>query len=53
MYLGILIRGKMDITTISCGRATRDRIQEYRDERGLSNYDAALQDLLQEVDVDA
>ena len=43
----------MDITTISCGRSTRDRVQDYRDERGLKNYDAALKALLREVDADA
>lgn len=36
----------MDVTTIQCGKRTRDRLKEYRDENGLSNYDEALNDLL-------
>lgn len=40
---------KMDITTISCGSATRDRLAEYRDEHGHPNYDDAISSLLEEV----
>lgn len=40
----------MDITTVPCGSATRDRIAEYRDRNEHPNYDAALTALLEEVD---
>lgn len=36
----------MDITTVPCGRETRDVLAEYRDENDLPNYDAALRELL-------
>jgi hypothetical protein len=45
-----MVEGRMsyDITTVSCGSETRDRLREYRDERELPNYDAALRELLDE-----
>jgi hypothetical protein len=36
----------MDITTVPCGSATRDRLAEYRDEHDHSSYDRALCELL-------
>jgi len=36
----------MDVTTVQCGKETRNRLREYRDENGLSNYDEAIQHLL-------
>jgi len=39
----------MDITTISCGSATRDEIADFRDAHDYPNYDAALSALLEEV----
>ena len=38
----------LNITTVSCGSDTRDRLREYRDNRELPNYDAALRKLLNE-----
>lgn len=38
----------MDITTVPCGTSTRDALAEFRDERELPNYDAALQELLED-----
>jgi Arc/MetJ-type ribon-helix-helix transcriptional regulator len=40
----------MDITSISCGSDTRDKLQEYRDANGYQNYDEALRNLLQSVE---
>lgn len=37
----------MDVTTVQCGKATRDDLREYRDEHDLQNYDEAIQDLLE------
>jgi len=37
----------MDVTTVQCGKATRDKLREYRDENGLSNYDEAIRHLLE------
>lgn len=37
----------MDVTTVSCGGETRDRLAAYRDEHDHTNYDAALQELLE------
>jgi hypothetical protein len=42
----------MDITTVGLGSSTRDRLAAYRDARGFSNYNEAVQDLLEEVDAD-
>lgn len=36
----------MDVTTVQCGKGTRDDLREYRDENDLQNYDEAIQDLL-------
>jgi len=38
----------MDVTTIQCGKATREFLADYRDANGHDNYDDALQELLQE-----
>jgi len=43
----------MDITTISCGSDTRDKIAEYRDENDLANYDEALRELVKTAAADA
>jgi len=41
----------MDVTTIQCGKSTRDLLKEHRDKHGYDNYDEALRNLLQaEVD---
>lgn len=37
----------MDITTVSCGSETRERLADYRDQNGHPNYEAALQELLE------
>jgi len=37
----------MDVTTIQCGKSTRDLLRDYRDEYGYDNYDEALRNLLQ------
>lgn len=37
----------MDVTTVQCGKDTRDDLREYRDENDLQNYDEAIQDLLE------
>ena len=37
----------MDVTTIQCGKDTRDMVAEYRDANGYDNYDEALRGLLQ------
>jgi len=39
----------MDITTVSCGSATRNALADYRDKHDLSNYDDALRQLLEEA----
>lgn len=39
----------VDITTIPCGSATRDRIADYRDANDHPNYDAALSALVEEA----
>lgn len=36
----------MDVTTVPMGTSTRDALRDYRDERNHPNYDAALQELL-------
>lgn len=36
----------MDVTTVQCGKDTRDDLREYRDENDLQNYDEAIRDLL-------
>jgi hypothetical protein len=36
----------MDVTTVQCGRDTRDDLRQYRDENDLQNYDEAIRDLL-------
>lgn len=36
----------MDRTSITLGSETRDDLREYKHERDLPNYDAALRDLL-------
>lgn len=36
----------MDVTTVQCGRDTRDDLRQYRDENNLQNYDEAIRDLL-------
>ena len=36
----------MDVTTVQCGKDTRDELREYRDENDLQNYDEAIRDLL-------
>jgi len=36
----------MDITTVSCGSETRQRLADYRDEHDYPNYDVALRELL-------
>jgi Arc/MetJ-type ribon-helix-helix transcriptional regulator len=40
----------VDITSVSCGHETRDRLKEYRDANGYQNYDEALRNLLQRVE---
>ena len=41
----------MDVTTIQCGKETRDLLADYKEEYGYDNYDQALRNLLQgEVD---
>jgi len=47
-----IIEMEMDVTTVPCGSATRDRLAEFRDTNGHPNYDAALQDMLEQVDVE-
>lgn len=42
----------MDVTTVPCGRSTRDALAEYRDQQGYSNYNEALRDLLKSVSED-
>ena len=37
----------MDVTTIQCGKQTRNKLREYRDEHEFDNYDEALKSLLQ------
>lgn len=37
----------MDVTTIQCGKDTRDSLADYRDKHGYENYDEALRNLLQ------
>ena len=36
----------MDVTTIQCGKDTRDDLRQYRDANDLQNYDEAIIDLL-------
>lgn len=36
----------MDVTTVQCGKDTRDDLRAYRDENDLQNYDEAIRDLL-------
>jgi len=38
----------MDRTSITLGSETRDDLREYKRDRDLPNYDAALRDLLDE-----
>jgi len=40
----------VDVTTIQCGKDTRDKVREYRDEQGYDNYNEALKALLQHVE---
>jgi len=37
----------MDVTTIQCGKDTRDLLADYRDKHGYENYDEALRNLIQ------
>jgi hypothetical protein len=37
----------MDVTTIQCGKETRDLLADYKDKYGYDNYDQALRNLLQ------
>lgn len=39
----------MDVTTVSCGAETRDKLAEFRDGHDYSNYDEALRALLSKV----
>jgi hypothetical protein len=36
----------MDVTTIQCGKATRDRLRKYKAKNDFENYDDAINDLL-------
>jgi len=36
----------MDVTTVQCGKDTRDKLATYRDKNDLQNYDEAIRDLL-------
>ena len=36
----------MDVTSITCGKETRNELREYRDEHDCDNYDEAIQQLL-------
>ena len=38
----------MDVTTIQCGKDTRDLLADYRDEHNYENYDEALRNLIQD-----
>lgn len=40
----------MDVTTVPCGRSTRDALAEYRDSQGYPNYNEALRALLEDQD---
>lgn len=40
----------MDVTTVPCGRSTRDALAEYRDKQNHPNYNEALRDLLKSAD---
>ena len=37
----------MDVTTVQCGKDTRNELREYRDKHDLQNYDEAIRDLLE------
>jgi hypothetical protein len=37
----------MDVTTIQCGKETRELLKAYRDENEFENYNEALRSLLQ------
>jgi len=41
-----MTKRSMDVTSVSCGKDTRNRLKEYRDEAGHRNYDEALNELL-------
>jgi len=40
----------MDATTIQCGKDTRNRLRQYKAENNCDNYDAAINELLDEVE---
>jgi hypothetical protein len=40
----------MDVTSITCGSDTRDKLAAYRDANDFGNYDEALRSLLQRVE---
>jgi hypothetical protein len=40
----------MDVTTVQCGKDTRDKLRAYRDEHDLQNYDEAIRELLSDND---
>jgi len=42
----------MDVTTIQCGKETRDKLREYKQTRGFDNYDEAIKSLLQHTEED-
>lgn len=37
----------MDITTVQCGRDTRDRLKAYKNDNDLQNYDETIRELLE------
>jgi len=40
----------MDVTTIQCGKETRNNLKSYKEDNGLDNYDEAIRSLLAAVD---
>ena len=48
-----LVISTMDRTSISLGSQTRNKLRQYKQERNLPNYDAALRDLLNSEDATA
>ena len=39
----------MDVTTIQCGKETREMLKEYKEANDYQNYDEALRNLIQRV----
>ena len=39
----------MDVTTIQCGKDTREMLKEYKETNNYQNYDEALRNLIQRV----